>query len=79
MFPKRTRVDPVECNHVVAFGERIMTQSSFVNTLSGTDIVPMAIDATMEVGAYESLWLNSGATFKKIADQLAAEIGRAHV
>ena len=52
-----------------------MTQSSFVNTTGGTDVAPGAINATMEVGAYESLWLKSGATFKRIADQIAAAPG----
>ena len=52
-----------------------MTQDSFISTVSGTDVVPGAINATMEVGAYESMWLKSGATFKKIADQIAAAPG----
>ncbi len=52
-----------------------MTQSSFVSTTSGTDVVPCAINATMEVGAYESLWLKTGATFKRIADRLASAPG----
>ena len=52
-----------------------MTQSSFVSTEGGTDVVPGAINATMEVGAYESLWLKSGATFKRIADKIAAAPG----
>ena len=52
-----------------------MTQTSFISTAGGTDVAPGAINATMEVGAYESLWLKSGATFKKIASRLASAPG----
>lgn len=52
-----------------------MSQKSFISTISGTDAVPGAIDATIEVGAYESLWLKSGATFKKIANRMASAPG----
>jgi len=52
-----------------------MIQKSFISTAGGTDAVPGAIDATIEVGAYESMWLKSGATFKKIADRLASAPG----
>lgn len=38
-------------------------------------LVPDAIDATMEVGAYEALWTQTGESFKTIAERIAKSPG----
>jgi DNA processing protein len=41
--------------------------------LSGDGPAPSAISPRLEIGAYEALWLEQGATFKTLADRFAAD------
>jgi DNA processing protein len=52
-----------------------MSQSTFWSLSDGSGAIINPIDATLELGAYETLWSNRTATFKRIAEQLAREPG----
>ncbi|WEK47370.1 MAG: DNA-protecting protein DprA [Candidatus Andeanibacterium colombiense] len=50
-------------------------QHTFWNAGDNRGAITDAIDATVEIGAYETLWMSQGASFKTIAEKMSASPG----